>query len=330
MDGTSKEVQISRIDGKKVIVTGSAGADEVLVNTTAAANTTYAAKMYTYTLDGEKYEIKSLHTDTNNCGYKGLTTSTGYKDKELTLTNGTAKIADDGVFFVKGQDSTKVLSGSAVKAWGDVTNAFAGDFLYSESNGFKYAQIGVLYDDDADVPGNSGDTAYGYITADVYTGTESNTNYAYFTLWTVDGSVSVKAKTTDLTTNLSDLAKGDFVSYTTAGEGMIKSVTEITDYAAVVAYDGDKEIHLATQDGTAITCKNELDDDVDVIYVDTKAKTGVEGGSISLADDAQVDGQKIANVVYVLSNATNAADKTVVALFVDTNNDLDFLKNPTT
>ena len=327
MDGTSKEVQISRINGDKVIVTGSAGENEVLVNDTAAANTTYAAKMYTYTLDGEKYEIKSLDTDTNNCGYKGLGTATGYDDKELTTSGTNAKIADDGVFFVKGQDSTKVLSGSAVKAWGDVTNAFAGDFLYSESNGFKYAEIGVLYNGDKDVPGNSGDTAYGYITAEVYTGTESNTNYTYFTLWTVDGSVDVKAKTTDVKTT--GLEKGDFVSYTTADEGAIKDVTEITTTAAVVAYDGDKEIHLADQDGADIESKNELDDDVVVIYVDTKAKSGVEGGSISLADDGVAEGSKIANVVYVLSNATNAADKTVVALFVDTNNDLDFVENPT-
>ena len=119
-DGTSKEALISKIDGYKVVTTGSAKAGEVLVSGSSSdtgtagsagyskAMTSIVDRVYTFSVDGDKYEIKTI-SDSNKAGFKGQNTVNSYADKTLTLKdNSTAKIADDAVIFVEGADDTKV------------------------------------------------------------------------------------------------------------------------------------------------------------------------------------------------------------------------------
>ncbi|MFR6378879.1 MAG: hypothetical protein ACLUNZ_02650 [Evtepia sp.] len=84
-------------------------------------------------------------------GYADLSATNSYNDKYLnyaklngTNSEGSMKIADDAIFFVKGSDDTKVLSGKQINAWGDVTvkTTATSQVMYSESNGFKYAKVG--------------------------------------------------------------------------------------------------------------------------------------------------------------------------------------------
>ena len=320
-DGTTKTAKISKIDGKKVIVTGIAGADEILVSSAAS----YIDKVYTFSVDGDKYEIKTI-SDSNKAGFKGQNTVKSYADKTLTLKdNSTAKIADDAVIFVEGADDTKVVSGATVNAWGkDLISFTAANsiVLYSESNGFKYVQVGSLKLATGNIPDASGDTAYGYVTADPYLIKEDGTNYIQYTLWTADGEKVVREKTSDVHAN-----KGDFISYNVGDGTTIKTVEVGNDVdlfaGAVTAYAGSEDINMVQADNSAISSfANKMADDATVVYVNTADTKGVDGGKIRTASKDS-NGKYIANVMYKLDS-----ENKVEVLFVDVNNDLEAVDNP--
>ena len=281
-------------------------------------------------MDGDKYELKSI-TSSNKCGYKGVETITKYDDKNLYYaSSSTMKISDDAVLFVKGNDDTKVMTGKQINAWGNVTkNATAtSQVMYSESNGFKYAKVGALVLDNVDIPDASGDTAYAYLTSDLESTKEGSTNYYSFTMWTEKGEKTVRAKTTEVT-KPEKIEKGDFITYNIGDGETVSKVAKITDYGAVTAYaQGSVDINLVKADGSSIAnFKNKLADNAKIIYVNTKDKKGVEGGSITVAADDS-NGVKIANVVYVIAAAGDDDANKITWLFVDTNNDLEKVANP--
>ena len=336
-DGTSKEALISKIDGYKVVTTGSAKAGEVLVSGSSSdtgtagsagyskAMTSIVDRVYTFSVDGDKYEIKTI-SDSNKAGFKGQNTVNSYADKTLTLKdNSTAKIADDAVIFVEGADDTKVVSGATVNAWGKDSISFTAAnsiVLYSESNGFKYVQVGSLKLASGNIPDASGDTAYGYVTADPYLIKEDGTNYIQYTLWTADGEKVVREKTSDVHAN-----KGDFISYN-VGDGTTIKTVEVGDDAnlfagAVTAYAGGEDINMVQADNSAISpFANKMADDATVVYVNTADTKGVDGGKIRTASKDSND-KYIANVMYKLDS-----ENKVEVLFVDVNNDLEAVDNP--
>ena len=335
-DGTSKEALISKIDGVKLITSGTAEKGECKIDNSTSGNFGDASstidenglkakigdKVFTFTMDGSKYEIKSISA-TNKAGFKGYDTVASYADKTLKLTkNGTAKIADDAVIFVEGDDDTKVIAGSVVNAWGKNTINFTAAnsiMMYSESNGFKYAQVGSLRIDSGDIPEASGDTAYGYVTADPYLIKEGSTNYVQYTLWTANGEKTVRVKTSDF-----DAAKGDFISYNVGDGTTIKDINKSAlAAAAVTAYADGKDINMVKADQDPIDdFANKLADDATIVYVNTKDTKGVDGGKIRTASKDS-NGKYIANVMYKLDT-----DKKVEVLFVDVNNDLEAVDNP--
>ena len=334
-DGTSKEAKISKVDNKKVITTGTARTDEVLYSTTTSAES-LKDKIYTYSMDGDKYELKTI-TSSNKCGYKGVEVIGNYTDKNLNYVNtsnavvGSMKISDDAVLFVKGNDDTKVMTGKQINAWGTATKSVkaTSQVMYSESNGFKYAKVGALVLNAIDIPDASGDTAYGYLTSDLESTKEGSTNYYSFTMWTEKGEKTVRAKTGEVT-RPEDIEKGDFITYNIGDGETVSDVEEITTYGAVTAYaQGSVDINLVKADGSSIAnFKNKLADNAKIIYVNTKDKKGVEGGSITVAADDS-NGVKIANVVYVIAAANDDDANKITWLFVDTNNDLEKVENPT-
>ena len=339
-DGTSKEALISKINGLDVVTTGAytdAKAGEVFVGTGSTdqgtageddysmALTSIVDRVYTFSVDGDKYEIKGI-SNTNKAGFKGQNTVKSYADKTLTLNdNSTAKIADDAVIFVEGDDDTKVVSGATVNAWGKGTINFTAAnsiVLYSESNGFKYVQVGSLKLASGNIPDASGDTAYGYVTADPYLIKEDGTNYIQYTLWTADGEKVVREKTSDVHAN-----KGDFISYN-VGDGTTIKTVEVGDDAnlfagAVTAYAGGEDINMVQADNSAISSfANKMADDATVVYVNTADTKGVDGGKIRTASKDSND-KYIANVMYKLDS-----ENKVEVLFVDVNNDLEAVDNP--
>ena len=361
-DGTSTEAAISKIDDVKLLngandvakageckvvktdnVTGTFGAANSVINE-VALKAKLEGKLFTYTKDGSKYEIKALATN-NKCGYKGyadLNTTNSYNDKYLNYAklngevgNGSMKIADDAIFFVKGSDDTKVLSGKQINAWGDVTvkTTATSQVMYSESNGFKYAKVGALViagntDDngnaDNDIPDASGDIVYGYLLDDMATIQEGNTKYYSLKVWTENGEKTFKAKTGEVK---GTPAKGDFIKYNIGDGTLISDIYKYESYGAVTAYaEGSTDINLSGNTGTiATTFKNKLADTAKIIYVNTKDTKGVEGGKIAVAQKDTVN--YIANVVYVIPTAGDDANK-ITWLFVDTNNDLENVPNP--
>ena len=332
-DGTSKEALISKIDGYEVVTTGSAKVGEVLVSGSSSdtgtagsagyskAMTSIVDRVYTFSVDGDKYEIKTI-SDSNKAGFKGQNTVNSYADKTLTLKdNSTAKIADDAVIFVEGADDTKVVSGATVNAWGKDSISFTAAnsiVLYSESNGFKYVQVGSLKLATGNIPDASGDTAYGYVTADPYLIKEDGTNYIQYTLWTADGEKVVREKTSDVHAN-----KGDFISYNVGDGTTVKEVAEALTAGAVTAYAGGEDINMVQADNSAISSfANKMADDATVVYVNTADTKGVDGGKIRTASKDS-NGKYIANVMYKLDS-----ENKVEVLFVDVNNDLDKVLNP--
>ena len=315
-DGTSKEALISKIDGYEVVTTGSAKVGEVLVSGSSSdtgtagsagyskAMTSIVDRVYTFSVDGDKYEIKTI-SDSNKAGFKGQNTVNSYADKTLTLEdNSTAKIADDAVIFVEGADDTKVVSGATVNAWGKDSISFTAAnsiVLYSESNGFKYVQVGSLKLATGNIPDASGDTAYGYVTADPYLIKEDGTNYIQYTLWTADGEKVVREKTSDVHAN-----KGDFISYN-VGDGTTIKTVKVGDDAnlfagAVTAYAGGEDINMVQADNDAISSfANKMADDATVVYVNTADTKGVDGGKIRTASKDSND-KYIANVMYKLDS----------------------------
>ena len=329
-DGTSKEAKISKVDNKKVVTSSTTETDEVYYADDDAAERALQNKIFTYSMDGDKYELKSI-TSSNKCGYKGVETITKYDDKNLYYaSSSTMKISDDAVLFVKGNDDTKVMTGKQINAWGNVTkNATAtSQVMYSESNGFKYAKVGALVLNNVDIPDASGDTAYGYLTSDLESTKEGSTNYYSFTMWTEKGEKAVRAKTSEVT-RPEGIEKGDFITYNIGDGETVSKVSKITTYGAVTAYaQGSVDINLVKADGSSIAnFKNKLADNAKIIYVNTKDKKGVEGGSITVAADDS-NGVKIANVVYVIAVTGDDDANKVTWLFVDTNNDLEKVANP--
>ena len=321
-DGTSKVVTISKYDN----TTPSSQADEGKIEN----------KVFTYTMDGSKYELKKL-SDTkgeeNKLGYKGIADVTSgdsaYEKKLLTTNKGKVKIADDAVLFLeskKGEGDVKVVTGKDVNAWGDnAVKLTSGQVAYTESNGFMYAKAGCLVID-SDIPAASGDMGYGYLTEAPSEIKVDNTKYIQFNVWTKDGAKTIRAKEADIT-DKDNIKKGGFIKYNSGDGTTVTKVEEITTSGAVTAYAGGTEIVVKNENGTTIAnFDNKLADDATIVYVDTKNTKGVEGGSIQLASDAEASGYKIANVMYVLSSD----NKKIVALFVDTNNDLEKVPNQTT
>ena len=338
-DGTSKEALISKIDGYSVKTTTLAAGDDNKVyvsagsqvwaddSTNGATNSKKVGTnnlkdtIYTFTTDGDKYEIKTI-SNNNKAGFKGQDTVSKYKSETLTLTSGTAKIADTAVIFVEGTDDVKVLSGATINAWGDQeVTVTSGRILYSEANGFKYAQVGAMVLS-VEIPDADGDTAYGYVTADPYLIKEDGTNYIQYTLWTADGEKVVREKTSDVHAN-----KGDFISYN-VGDGTTIKTVEVGNDAdlfagAVTAYAGSEDINMVQADNSAISSfANKMADDATVVYVNTADTKGVDGGKIRTASKDS-NGKYIANVMYKLDS-----ENKVEVLFVDVNNDLEAVDNP--
>lgn len=229
------------------------------------------------------------------------------------------------MIFVEGADDTKVVSGATVNAWGKDSISFTAAnsiVLYSESNGFKYVQVGSLKLASGNIPDASGDTAYGYVTADPYLIKEDGTNYIQYTLWTADGEKVVREKTSDVHAN-----KGDFISYN-VGDGTTIKTVEVGDDAnlfagAVTAYAGGEDINMVQADNSAISpFANKMADDATVVYVNTADTKGVDGGKIRTASKDSND-KYIANVMYKLDS-----ENKVEVLFVDVNNDLEAVDNP--
>ena len=323
MDGSNKTITITKLDGDKLKAT------DYIKNKTDVTESKLAGKLYTYTVKGTDYELKTLNNSSNKAGYKD------YADK-VTFTKesgntpakiGTYAIADDAVVFVKDNSETKIVSGKTVNDWGADFGS-KGQVLTSEVNGIKYAKVAALVGDAR--PSASGDCKYAYLTADTYNGQTQDEDADDALVFSVFGENGAKTlyDTDDTKLSLSDLKKGQLIQYTEDGDKIkdVKTINTVANSAIKrVAITGieDKNKGLvyfldSTTNGTADSLK--MDDDVYFVKIDDAAATAEAGKRSEVAEahsEAQntkeanayiaIDGGKIVAVYYDVDKLDDGA-----------------------
>lgn len=288
------------------------------------------AKLCTFTEDGGEYDLDVVAAKGNFDDYAADLTD--YEDKQLQSSTKKFEIADDATVFVDAKDGVKVLTGKAVKAWGDDNKTITGQALTLKTNGFQYVQIGAIKMS-VDLPDADNDTVYGYLTEDVSSTKSGNTTYYEFTVWngTTAEPVVLTAKSSNVT-NASSISKGDLIEYKVVEGNTINSVKEIsaskiqsstavakdkTFYeAAVKAYDGKKI--MFTKDSTGE--KYDIDSDTYKLFINSKDTKGAQG-DIEIAQDAADNDATHDNQILNAIFAVNS-DGDVIAIIIDVNGDM--------
>lgn len=196
-------------------------------------------------------------------------------------------IDDNAIVFVKtyGGDY-KVVTGAQAKTYvGSVTKQ-AAFYTTNQSTGLNTISLAFITLDDADV--TSGDTNYGYITADIAeTKNEKNVTVYEVTFW--NGTEEV----TKVAASKSTLAKGDIFSYTYNDDGyMVPSLVSGLKVGKVTGFDGTTIDIQGENTATKVT------DKTTVFYVNGDTYKGVAGGEIQLGNVKD-------NIYYVDNTNTN-------------------------
>ena len=309
--------------GKTVVASVSKiGGNDVVTST----NEVTADTLYTYKVKDGKYELTAVGSS-NDLGYT-------YVSNDGTIVAKTTKVAahtytssiyfaDDAVVFVKNTTASpeskvtyKVVTGAAVNDWA----ADYGDtsvVLYKTSNGVKYAVAAFIVEGSGTVPAAKGEVDnYGYVVSEPYSIKLGDDKYDTYELWTGTEKVTVKDEDADLA-----IVKGDIIKYTNLGNGIIKDSTKVGTAVAVTGYKEGSLFEAVKYDGSAIT-DTAITKDTVMMYVDSKAVSGVAGGSVELAA-VQADGSRIMNAWTV---GTAGEAKLIV---VEVNNDIEALANGT-
>lgn len=283
--------------------------------------------LVTYTVNNDKeYELKAVST-TNLANYDKYATGALNSTGTISTVAGGYTLSDNAVVVLykyvdNGMTSqnAKVITGKEAKDLmvSDFKTSYA---LINETNGFNYAEFVAL------IPAKSGyefpttftGNTYGYLTTDAYRTVKEGTNYLNFTIWTGTEEITVVAKTDDAAANFK---ANTVVSYDTVDASTIKNVTnvemkdkETVKVAAVTGYDEKAEKVQIDCNGVMGTYK--ITKDTAILYVDSKDKVGVAGGSIELADKNTQNNTLINNVKFL----ANFKDELVV-LVVDVNNEM--------
>ena len=333
-DGSVATIKISKVtNAADPAVTANATVTSADYST---AGKVLAGAMYTFVEKNGAVELTMLKNDVVG-SYKFLNDTTLGFDKSATTPKvGGKVIADDAVVMVydSTNDKTSYITGATLKSWKD-DFASASQVLYSKVNGIDTAAV-IALSAGAAIPGMSGNTGYGYVTADTYFIKEDDTPYAVMSIWTNDGQLTnVKAEgygtsntapTAANVTSQDDFKKGAFVSFEKLADGSISKVTAIgTAYALLGTYvNKDNETELTLDPSAFVESPNSdvitrnITKDTKIVYVDTDKKTGAEGGEIALAQETAVSGTYVMNVVVEDTNS----DGKLEVIFVDVNNNL--------
>ena len=272
-----------------------------------------------YEVSKGEYTFTQISTG-NKVGYddyKDLNTNVQI-DGKATATEGTVYFDSAAVAFVKSEgDKYKVVTGKDVANWSKKTVAGV-EALTKTTSGSAYAQIAFVDLGDAKVPGGS-NTTYAFALDDSYSQTIDGTKYTMVKAW--NGTEEVTFKSEDSVT----LSAREAFEYAANSDGTV-SLTKLSDkndvnakyaVAQVTQYDeasGDIAFNQAALG------KSKINKDTVVLYVDSDAKTGAEGGEIRVAEN--VDGSangSIENNVIVYSEKD---DESIALLVVDINNEM--------
>ena len=332
-DGTSKTITVTELtvydasgnSTDKDIVAAKPASDEI---TNADAKTAIdAAKLYTYSEKNGEYSLDPISA--NNIGsYEDYSTEDNSQIKD-GKTAANVRFADDGVIFVNDKDGVKVVSGKTVTNWKTIT-ATKVEGLFDKSNGTKYIAIGAI-DLGKSASAKTDTRVYGYVTGAISTGTEDNTDYLYFDLYTANGEMEVKVEDNSKSRKIT---RESFIAFDWADEAAkemdsddITIKTAQKDAVAITAFVNDDSITWF--DAATKTDAKALDfaDDYYVIGVDTKNREG-SAAKLATAKDAPTDSNKYqANAIIFTTKDGN--DDVVEAVFIDVNGVMYTEKNGT-
>ena len=313
-DGTDKVVDIEKKEGDSA---------NTAITPYKPSDVGYAPKLATFDVSKDVYTLTFLGTS-EKAGHDGYYTAASTKvdgsmQASFTGTSSISKIYfnDEATVFVQYKtDEYKVVSGATARGW-DSVNAASSIALTVTKDNAQYANTAFVNLGTANVPGGS-DKKYAVALAAGYTDKIDGTTYTMVSAW--NGTEAVKYKYEGRLT----IAKGTIFEYSVDGNG-IADITkmpesgEIVDSGKVSAYDaatGDITIEDSNGTDTYTITKDTL-----ILYVDSDAEEGAEGGSIRLANKYNGSTVDVANnnVKYYFDGNS---DKELSVIVVDVNNNM--------
>ncbi len=333
-DGTEKTIIIDDIYAPTDDETDhDATAAAILNASTAAAykagtdGKVYVGAMYTYDVDGSKYDLTPLaaeqtvdnKTGSNDAGYDSVgdpsDNAFSNADKDTPRLQN-KRIADDAIIFVAkkmpasmtenstsvtGADA-KVITGKELKTW-DYNYGVVAQTLSNTKNGVDTVMVGSIVATTNSYGSESGN--YGIITSDPETVKINGTSYTSFS----SEDVVTVAKSTEM----NGAKKGSIVKFDTDGtEGTtpkIKSLSVQNKAAAMLGAEANGSKFDVTLTNTGLAANQKIytaNSDTTVLFISDE--TGVKGGSLAdyAAMESSIDDVYVQNVVYIPEkNASN-------------------------
>ena len=301
--GKKWQADVVFADGKREVI-------DINTDLTSTGGTTYKSSIFangesvelseaaakgnvlvTYSKSGTKYEL-DLVSDSNKAGYDNVKTAAAnsYVDDGKILASDKTVVSyiNTGatVFLKYGSDDYKVVTGDAMKKWGDTTK-FNATLLTDNSNGYPYAKVAFV--NTGKNPTGS-DKTYAYIFGVEATKVDGEDVMVYDVF---NGTEATTLKFKQNASNAYD--EGTVVEYTVDSDGYASLVTEYNlTSGAMTGYawdgkgkDGDVKITLkgTPGDSNANIKSFTIDkDDTMVLFIDTDGKVGVAEGSLQTAN----------------------------------------------
>ncbi len=332
-DGTTKTVNVAddvykaQIDVKKINSKVPAGTD-----------VGYAALVeggvYEYTVSGDKYNFKTIDTSDDNYGdytaksngfAASVTSESDAVVKDLDVSAQGAqklagtKVADNATILLydKSRDDTKVITGKQYKSANNVTGGTI--WFQAKIDGLKQVAAAVVCVRSIDGQYTTNDN-YGYIVSDAE---DVSGNCVTYDVWTAKGLVTVTEKTNEASarqartiigySNIKDdssVASGKLI------EDVDVISTSTTHKYGALNFNGTKTAYDQMNADTSY--KYNITSDTQILYVDTKEKTGSETGSFSDATDYQ--NVYVPNAFYIIDDNSDGDNKDLALIIYDTAN----------
>ena len=334
-DGTTKTVDVADdANGAKTDAT------DIKKDTPAGTDVGYNALnvggVYEYAVSGDKYSFTSIDKSDDAYGdYTALTN--GFTSNGAVATNastaaeaasqtfGGKKVADNAVILlVDGtHNDVKKITGKQYKSVSAAKITGGTIAFQAKIDGLKQVAAAVVAVPSFDSNYTTNDN-YGYIVSDAE---DVSGNSVTYDVWTAKGLVTVTEKTNQTSarqartiigySNIkedSSVASGKLIE-----DVAVISVNNTTRKFGALNFNGTKNAYdqLNSTDATR-AYKYNITNDTQILYVDTKEKTGSETGSFSDATDYQ--NVYVPNAFYIIDDNADGDNKDLALIIYDTAN----------
>ena len=332
-DGTTKTVNVADdVNNAKTNVT------EINAGVAGGTDVGYAALVeggvYEYTVSGDKYTFKTIDTADDNYGdytakSNGFAASvTGANDAVVTNLDVSAKgdqklagtkVADNATILLydKTHSDTKVITGKQYKSANNVTGGTI--WFQAKIDGLKQVAAAVVVVSSIDGQYTTNDN-YGYIVSDAE---DVSGNCVTYDVWTTKGLVTVTEKTNQASARqartiigYSNIKEDSSVASGKLIEDVDVINTSTTHKYGALNFNGTKTAY--DQMNADSSYKYNITSDTQILYVDTKEKTGSETGSFSDATDYQ--NIYVPNAFYIIDDNADGDNKDLALIIYDTAN----------